>query len=179
MQDGEYTHYYAHLERILVGLGQNVDFTTQIGIYGATGNVTGPHLHYEVRKNGVVIDPTTLMGIPNKEGIYNSYNYVVEVDVWNYKYKVCSGDILNQLAEETGTDADEIARVNNIRDKNRIYVGQEILLPKAPTIRVYTVQKGDTLNKIAERFGTNADYLAQKNNIADKNKIYVGQALKI
>lgn len=81
VQDGEYTHYYAHLERILVGLGQNVDFTTQIGIYGATGNVTGPHLHYEVRKNGVVIDPTSLMGIPNKEGVYNSYNYVVEVGV--------------------------------------------------------------------------------------------------
>ena len=81
MQDGEYTHYYAHLERILVSLGQNVDFTTQIGIYGATGNVTGPHLHYEVRKNGVVIDPTALMGIPNREGIYNSYDYVVEVGV--------------------------------------------------------------------------------------------------
>lgn len=179
VQDGEYTHYYAHLERILVKLGQSVDFTTQIGIYGATGNVTGPHLHYEVRKNGVVIDPTTLMGVPNKEGIYNSYNYVLEVDVWNYKYKICSGDTLNQLAEETGTNADEIARVNNIRDKNKIYVGQEILLPKAPAVRTYTVQKGDTLNKIAERFGTNSDYLSQKNNIKNKNLIYPGQVIKI
>lgn len=119
------------------------------------------------------------MGIPNREGIYNSYNYMVDVDVWNYKYKICAGDTLNMLASETGTNADEIAKVNNIRDKNKIYVGQEILLPKAPTIRTYTVQKGDTLNKIAERFGTNADYLAQKNNIKNKNLIYPGNVLKI
>jgi len=96
VQDGEYTHYYAHLERILVGLGQNVDFTTQIGIYGATGNVTGPHLHYEVRKNGVVIDPTTLMGIPNKEGVYNSYDYVVEVGVLK-EISVVAQEVINGL----------------------------------------------------------------------------------
>ena len=129
VQDGEYTHYYAHLERILVGLGQNVDFTTQIGIYGATGNVTGPHLHYEVRKNGVVIDPTSLMGIPNKEGVYNSYDYVVEVGVLK-EISVVAKEVINGLwgngAErvnrltQAGYNAKEVQnRVNAILGSNK------------------------------------------------------------
>ena len=129
VQDGEYTHYYAHLERILVGLGQNVDFTTQIGIYGATGNVTGPHLHYEVRKNGVVIDPTSLMGIPNKEGVYNSYDYVVEVGVLK-EISVVAQEVINGLwgngAErvnrltQAGYNAKEVQnRVNAILGSNK------------------------------------------------------------
>ena len=129
IQDGEYTHYYAHLERILVGPGQNVDFTTQIGIYGATGNVTGPHLHYEVRKNGVVIDPTTLMGIPNREGIYNSYNYVVDVDVLK-EINVVAQEVINGLwgnGEErvnrltkAGYNAKQVQnKVNDMLNSNR------------------------------------------------------------
>ena len=44
---------------------------------------------------------------------------------------------------------------------------------------VYTVQKGDTLMYIANKFGTSVDALAKKNGIKNKNLIYVGQKLKI
>ena len=44
---------------------------------------------------------------------------------------------------------------------------------------VYTVQKGDTLTYIANKFGTSVDALAKKNGIKNKNLIYVGQKLKI
>ncbi len=46
--DGKQT-LYAHSDNIQVSVGQIVKEGDQIGIIGATGNVTGPHLHFEVR----------------------------------------------------------------------------------------------------------------------------------
>ena len=49
--------WYAHLSRIDVTSGAAVTTTTQVGLVGATGNATGPHLHFEVRLRGAVTDP--------------------------------------------------------------------------------------------------------------------------
>lgn len=46
--DGMYSQY-AHLSKLSVKNGQKVKGGTQIGLSGATGNVTGPHLHFEIR----------------------------------------------------------------------------------------------------------------------------------
>lgn len=48
---------YAHLKRIKVSKGERVSAGTVIGTIGKSGNATGIHLHYEVRRNGVPIDP--------------------------------------------------------------------------------------------------------------------------
>ncbi len=53
---GIYTCYY-HLSRIKVKPGTWVKKGTLVGLAGATGRVTGPHLHYSVRVNGVQVDP--------------------------------------------------------------------------------------------------------------------------
>jgi murein DD-endopeptidase MepM/ murein hydrolase activator NlpD len=49
--------YYAHLSRIYVAKGQAVDRGQVIGAVGSTGNSTGPHLHFEVRRYGVQQNP--------------------------------------------------------------------------------------------------------------------------
>ena len=56
-----YITLYAHLSEISVREGQTVVKGQIIGKSGSSGNSTGPHLHFEVRKNGIVIDPKTVL----------------------------------------------------------------------------------------------------------------------
>lgn len=55
---GGYQTLYAHMSGVNVGIGQEVAAgKTVIGWVGSTGRSTGPHLHFEIRKNGVLVNP--------------------------------------------------------------------------------------------------------------------------
>lgn len=56
------TSRYGHLNTILIANGQTVQAGQQIGLAGSTGRSTGPHLHFEVRENGLAVLPTKYIG---------------------------------------------------------------------------------------------------------------------
>jgi LysM repeat protein len=78
----------------------------------------------------------------------------------------------------------------DITNANVIYEGQRITVYVAPATpppatpppasgQTYYVKKGDTLRKIAAKFNTTVEAILQINNIADPNRIYVGQAITL
>ena len=54
---GEITTLYAHCSKIYVKEGDTIKQGQKIAEVGATGNVTGPHLHFEIRRNNEFVDP--------------------------------------------------------------------------------------------------------------------------
>ena len=59
--NNDYLTLYAHLSEIEVEVGQVVAAGEVIGEVGSTGNSTGPHLHFEIRDYGELVDPLVLL----------------------------------------------------------------------------------------------------------------------
>ena len=53
---------YAHNERTLVRVGQTVKRGEAVALMGSTGRSTGPHVHFEVIRNGRQVDPLSFIG---------------------------------------------------------------------------------------------------------------------
>lgn len=62
---------YQHCAAVYVKVGQQVPQGTVLGRAGATGNVTGAHLHFEVQVNGSPVEPSAWLGLPNAGGTYD------------------------------------------------------------------------------------------------------------
>ena len=54
---------YGHADRLLVQAGEMIEQSQEIATVGSTGKSTGPHLHFEVSKGGISIDPKLLFAI--------------------------------------------------------------------------------------------------------------------
>jgi murein DD-endopeptidase MepM/ murein hydrolase activator NlpD len=54
---GGYQTMYGHLSRITVAMGQPVDARQVIGLSGNTGRSSAPHLHFEIRRGGELVNP--------------------------------------------------------------------------------------------------------------------------
>ncbi|MFP5371322.1 MAG: murein hydrolase activator EnvC family protein, partial [Actinomycetes bacterium] len=57
LDHGALTTIYAHLSKVAVAAGEDVVPGQHIGAIGTTGSVTGSHLHFELRRGGVAVDP--------------------------------------------------------------------------------------------------------------------------
>lgn len=58
---GGYETLYAHNSKVLVNKGSTVIAGTEIALSGSTGRSTGPHIHFEIRKDGYTVNPMQLL----------------------------------------------------------------------------------------------------------------------
>lgn len=120
-------------------------------------------------------------GIKNKNLINVGQVIKIPSDSTTQTYTVKSGDNLSEIAEDFGTTADAIAKLNNISNPNLIQVGQVLTIRGNAKAKVvtYTIKSGDTLSGIASKYGTTTNALASANGIKDTNLISVGQVLTV
>lgn len=98
------------------------------------------------------------------------------------EYQVQVGDTLRGIAARFGTQPEAIARLNGITHPDLIIAGQVLLIPVSGnpgSERLYTVVRGDTLTRIAARFGRSAWEIAMANGLSLAQPIYPGQQLTI
>jgi murein DD-endopeptidase MepM/ murein hydrolase activator NlpD len=72
--DNGLTSRYAHLTRSLVRVGDVVMKGQKIALVGATGRVTGPHLHFEVREKGIPLNPNKFLSLGKNDVLLKASN---------------------------------------------------------------------------------------------------------
>ena len=106
--DNGYMTCYAHQSKILVTQGQNVSQGQEIGKVGSTGNSTGPHLHFEVRKSPFARadaqDPTKFVkygdgGTSTAKASYITGNTIFDIDDNKLTGKAISEDELDEYPD--------------------------------------------------------------------------------
>jgi len=117
------------------------------------------------------------------------------------EYRVVSGDTLSKIASKFGVSTSLLQSFSKISNPNLIHIGQLILIPgvtaSAPAVEPkptpaptpepvvppvdveYQVKSGDTLLRIAYKFGISTAALQSYNSITNPNRISIGQSLKI
>ena len=95
-------------------------------------------------------------------------------------YKIKKGDTLSEIAKKYGTTVGALASINNIKDVDKIYAGNKLKIPTNNSSYIeYKIKRGDTLSEIAKEHNTTVKVLKELNNIANVNKIYAGDTIKI
>ena len=119
-------------------------------------------------------------------------DYKFAVQTPDVAYVVERGDSLSVIARRFDTTVSRLVALNQLRSRNRISIGQRLLLPQdnvdtsqmvveaeATADGRYQVRRGDTVSLIAARFGVAEQEVLSLNGIADRNRIYPGQDLRL
>ncbi len=152
---------YGHLSKQLVRENQVVKAGDVIGLGGNTGFSTGPHLHFETRLLGEKINPEKL--------------FCFEAGDVRGDYYVWRRNGRSQLM--AAHDVSNMPAVEEKAEESREFQQQK-MAERSSRARVYKVRSGDTLSKIAKKYGLTVDRLCRLNNISKRKALKPGQILK-
>lgn len=190
-----FSHYVS-----LMDLAQNSGL--EVGVLRALN----PALSTEVFADRLLIPRNYPLRVPSgsRAAVQAAYNAIPDQRKLSGQlervYRVERGDTLSSLAGRFGTTTRAIQNANNLSSANRIYIGQPLVIPgQAPTSfreatsvassstatsaqanpRVHIVQAGESLDRIARRYGTDARTLAALNDITRPDLVVVGKRLRL
>jgi len=131
---------YAHLSKMVVRRGQTVSQGQSIGLVGATGWATGPHLHFEFRFMGEPIDPTRIVNLDTKDLIADT----ISIDQGWFRHltnpgppkttsfsgyhTIRKGDTLSGISKKYHVSVSRICKMNRITPTTTLKLGRKLKL---------------------------------------------------
>jgi len=99
------------------------------------------------------------------------------IEVTGDSYVIQAGDTLSEIAQACGLAVKELAEANNIANPDLIKKGATLVIPTVDTTKRHIVKSGDTLSKIAKKYGYTVAELVTANDIANADLIQIGQLI--
>lgn len=161
---------YGHLQAPLVTHGQKLRAGQPLGLGGATGNATGPHLHFETRVNGVAVDPANYFDF-NKGGATPR--------------KGGAAPLRDDGGKKKSTDRKKQEEKPASKSTARPKLRTETVASAAgasgtkPRTGAYKVRRGDTLEKIAREHGMSVGEICRINKMSKYTPMYTGKVIRL
>lgn len=180
IKSAEYSHEYFHLKEYSVLPGQSVKAGEKIGISGKSGLVTGPHLHFQVRRSGNFINPSELFKeeknpqLPTERSKSIPETHTIE-----------KGDTLWDIEEKWSLPHGSLQKLNPKIEPKKLKVGSIIVLKtkKAPASpqpsKTYKVQSGDNFWALETKFNIPHGTLKRLNPKLNPRFVPVGAVIRI
>ena len=160
-------------------------YNKSFGIWQYSSKGSLPGINGNVDLNISYKDYPSIIGKKNNDNTSSNNRQNEKIENNSTNYVVKKGDTLIKIASKYNMSYKTLVSYNNIKDANKIYVGQIIKIPKKDEVimpSTYIVKKGDTLIKIAKKYNINWKdlYEVNKNVIgSNPNLIKIGMVLKI
>lgn len=148
--------YYAHLSKLHVIPNERVVAGQVIGLGGETGRATGPHLHFEVRFYDNALDPELVFNFNEKR--LTDENLLVHKGLFDYQKVSRSKSSSGRSSSSSSSSRSSTANKD---------------------VKFHKVRSGDSLYKIARKYGTSIDALVKLNDMNRDDILRVGRTLRI
>lgn len=129
--------YYAHLHRIKVKAGEEIEAGDLVGLGGSSGHSTGSHLHFETRFKGVPFDPSHMIDLTTGELLCDTL--VLKRTRTSFAaypkgtrfHTVAKGEHLSTIADHYGVPLQALCELNGIPRRACLRVGQRLMVLRA------------------------------------------------
>ena len=164
---------YGHLSKQIVRENQRVKAGDVIGLGGSTGRSTGSHLHFETRLCGVALNPAVMFDFRAQDVTGDFYVYRKA----SYDHDAREATRLRGVqgnGSYNPADVHSTATAQNRQSESR----QQNYAVKSSSRKVHKVKSGETLYRIASKYGVSVDKLRKLNGLGKKSSIRPGQLIR-
>lgn len=163
---------YGHLSKQLVKENQRVKAGDVIGLGGNTGRSFGSHLHFETRLCGVALNPAIMFDFRAQDVTGDFYVYRKST----YARDAAEATRLRGVRGNGSYDPADVHSTAAAKDRNSGSAKQKSYA--SATRKVHKVKKGETLYRIATKYGVSVEQLRKLNGLKKNSNIRQGQLIR-